>query len=41
MVSREVQVKIQAQVVSTGADAEENFIERIEKEIEDRLKEEQ
>ena len=38
MISREIQVKIEAVVVSTGVDAEENFIENIEREVEDRLK---
>lgn len=41
MMSKEVQVKFEAQVVSTGVDAEENFIERIEREVEERLKKEQ
>ena len=41
MMSKEVQVKFEAQVVSTGVDAEENFMERIEREVEERLKKEQ
>lgn len=41
MMSKEVQVKFEAQVVSTGVDAEENFMERIEQEVEERLKKEQ
>jgi hypothetical protein len=41
MVSREIQVKIEPVCVSTGVDAEENFIENIEREVEDRIKKEQ
>ena len=41
MVSREIQVKIEPICVSTGVDAEENFIENIEREVEDRIKKEQ
>ena len=41
MISKEIQVKFEVSVVSTGVDAEENFIENIERGVEDRLKKDQ